>query len=104
MAQMYQSCHSLDEADTARAIDSVADARKNLERASLLFEQPFQHAEKLKEAVQGTIQLLQRERYETVSYEEVAAIKRAMVTGPTGLATHSGHWYNCLNGHPVRSI
>ncbi|KAK2593468.1 hypothetical protein QQS21_008841 [Conoideocrella luteorostrata] len=102
MAQMYQSCHSLDEADKARATDFIADAKKNLERASLLCEQPFQHANKLKEAVQETIRLLQRERYETVSPEEVAAIKRAMVTGPTGLATHSGHWYNCVNGHPVR--
>ncbi|CAI6336205.1 unnamed protein product [Periconia digitata] len=23
-----------------------------------------------------------------------------MVTGPRGLATNSGHWYRCTNGHP----
>jgi hypothetical protein len=104
LAQMYQSCRLLDEADMARAMDFVADAKKNLESASIMCEQPFQHAEKLREAVQETIQLLQRERYEAVSPEEVAAIKRAMVTGPTGLASHSGHWYNCVNGHPVRFL
>jgi hypothetical protein len=104
LAQMYQSCRLLDEADMARAMEFVADAKKNLESASIMCEQPFQHAEKLREAVQETIQLLQRERYEAVSPEEVAAIKRAMVTGPTGLASHSGHWYNCVNGHPVRFL
>ena len=104
MAQMYQSCHSLVGADIARAIEFVADAKNNLERASLLCEQPFQHVEILKEAVRETIQLLQRERYETVSPEEVAAIKRAMLAGSSGLPTHSGHWYNCANGHPVRFV
>ncbi|KAL4954401.1 hypothetical protein BDW69DRAFT_183532 [Aspergillus filifer] len=24
----------------------------------------------------------------------------AMVSGRVGMATHSGHWYNCENGHP----
>jgi hypothetical protein len=46
--------------------------------------------------------LLQKERYEVVTPEELAAIKQAMVSGPAGIATHSGHWYNCVNGHPVR--
>ncbi|TQV90510.1 hypothetical protein IF1G_10833 [Cordyceps javanica] len=100
MACMYQSCSSLDDADKAKAIGFVEDAKNNLEKASLLCEQPFQHAEKLKEAVEDTIRLLQREWYETVSAEEIAAIKEAMVTGRSGLATHSGHWYNCVNGHP----
>lgn len=104
MAQMFQSCLSLDEADMAKAIGFVADAKGYLDRASLLCDQLFQDAEELKEAVQKAIQLLNRERYEEVSPEEVAAIKRAMVGGPTGLATHSGHWYNCVNGHPVSLI
>ncbi|KAJ2975951.1 hypothetical protein NQ176_g5227 [Zarea fungicola] len=100
MAQMFQSCLPLDEADMAKAIGFVADAKAHLDRASLWCEQPFEHADELKEAVQEAIELINRERYEEVSPEEVAAIKRAMVGGPTGLATHSGHWYNCVNGHP----
>ncbi|KAH8889256.1 hypothetical protein GQ53DRAFT_723440 [Thozetella sp. PMI_491] len=35
-----------------------------------------------------------------LSSEELASIKVAMVSGPDGLRTHSGHWYNCANGHP----
>ncbi|KAK4141918.1 uncharacterized protein C8A04DRAFT_13673 [Dichotomopilus funicola] len=38
--------------------------------------------------------------YEAVSPAEIAAIKRAMVEGPGGFATHSGRWYTCVNGHP----
>ena len=101
MSQMYQSCSSLLEADMAEVIDFVGDAKTNLDRAAVLCQQPFQHAEKLKEAVEESIRLLQRERYQEVSPEEIAIIKKAMVTGRSGLATHSGHWYNCVNGHPV---
>lgn len=101
VAQMYQFCSSSDEAAMARAIGFVEDAKTNLEKAVLLCEQPFQHANDLKEAVEETTRLLRRERYETVSSEEIAAIKRAMVTGRGGLSTNSGHWYNCVNGHPV---
>lgn len=32
--------------------------------------------------------------------EEIEAIKKAMLSGPRGIASHSGHWYNCVNGHP----
>ncbi|KAJ4137229.1 hypothetical protein NW768_002811 [Fusarium equiseti] len=39
-------------------------------------------------------------RVEEVTPEELASIRSAMVTGPHGMATHSGHWYNCINGHP----
>jgi hypothetical protein len=42
-----------------------------------------------------------RPRYEKVTPDEVAAIKLAMLSAPRGLSTHSGHWYNCENGHPV---
>lgn len=38
--------------------------------------------------------------YNEVTPEELAAIKDAMVSGPRGISTHSGHWYNCANGHP----
>lgn len=102
MAHMYQSCSSLDGTSlAAKAMGFVEDAKANLESALLLCEQPFQHSEVLKGAVQDIIRLLQRERYETVSAEEIAAIKKAMVSGSGGIATHSGHWYNCENGHPV---
>ncbi|CRL28667.1 unnamed protein product [Penicillium camemberti] len=39
-------------------------------------------------------------RYEEVTPEELASIKIAMVGGRGGMATNSGHWYNCTNGHP----
>jgi hypothetical protein len=44
--------------------------------------------------------LLGKEFYEAVSKEELEAIKKAMVSGHGGIATHSGHWYKCINGHP----
>lgn len=45
--------------------------------------------------------MLGREFYEEVTEEEIEAIKRAMLGGRGGIASHSGHWYNCVNGHPV---
>ncbi|KUM59257.1 hypothetical protein ACN42_g7873 [Penicillium freii] len=39
-------------------------------------------------------------RYEEVTPEELASIKIAMVGGQRGMATNSGHWYNCINEHP----
>jgi hypothetical protein len=35
--------------------------------------------------------------------EELNAIKAAMLEGSQGIMSHSGHWYNCENGHPVGS-
>ncbi|KAH9907356.1 hypothetical protein F4778DRAFT_768940 [Xylariomycetidae sp. FL2044] len=54
----------------------------------------------LRESVQVTMRLYEGPRYEVVTPEELAAIKTAMVSGAGGIATHSGHWYNCANGHP----
>lgn len=51
--------------------------------------------------VEDTMRLFESERYEEVTPEEIAAIKKAMVSGPEGISTHSGHWYTCRNGHPV---
>jgi hypothetical protein len=45
--------------------------------------------------------MLDKEFYEAVSGEELESIKKAMVSGRGGIATHSGHWYKCVNGHPV---
>ena len=76
-------------------------ARELLEDALDLCKKPFQNSEQLKNAVQDSIALMQEERYEEVTVEELIAIKKAMVSGPGGMMTHSGHWYNCVNGHPV---
>ncbi|KAK8143852.1 hypothetical protein G3M48_006653 [Beauveria asiatica] len=100
MAHMYGFRPRLDEADRAKASGFLDEARENLETGSRMCEQPFQDADTLKEAVRRIIQLLQAERYEAVSPEEIAAIKKAMLSGRDGMATHSGHWYNCVNGHP----
>ncbi|TQV90192.1 NF-X1 finger and helicase domain-containing protein [Cordyceps javanica] len=100
MAHMYGFRPRLDEADRAKASGFLDEARENLETASSMCEQPFQDADTLKEAVRKITQLLQAERYEAVSPEEIAAIKKAMLSGRDGMATHFGHWYNCVNGHP----
>jgi hypothetical protein len=57
--------------------------------------------EDLRGKVQEMSRLFEGPRYEEVTPEELASIKSAMVSGRGGLATNSGHWYNCINGHPV---
>ncbi|KAL5337619.1 hypothetical protein BJX70DRAFT_409080 [Aspergillus crustosus] len=54
----------------------------------------------LQETVQDMVRLHSGPRYEKVTLEELQSIKTAMVSGRGGIATHSGHWYNCINGHP----
>ncbi|KAH7414422.1 hypothetical protein DE146DRAFT_673990 [Phaeosphaeria sp. MPI-PUGE-AT-0046c] len=71
-----------------------------LGKATELCELPFRGARCLAEAVDKSLKLLGRDFYAEVTKEEIEAIKRAMVGGPGGIATHSGHWYNCANGHP----
>lgn len=63
---------------------------------------PFDGAQQLQRDVEAAQQLLGCQWYESVTAEELAAIKVAMVSGPQGLATHSGHWYKCANAHVVR--
>lgn len=58
------------------------------------------HANLPKLAVDNTLGLLGKEWNKEVTAEELAAIKQAMVSGHGGIATHSGHWYKCENGHP----
>ncbi|KAG9508204.1 hypothetical protein J7337_001767 [Fusarium musae] len=55
--------------------------------------------ETLKKRVQDTMELYDP-KYEKTTPEELAAIRSAMVSGPQGMATNSGHRYNCVNGHP----
>ncbi|EXJ73565.1 uncharacterized protein A1O5_03326 [Cladophialophora psammophila CBS 110553] len=86
--------------DTAKATEYINEARDLLEKALELCQQPFENADQLKKAAEESIKFLGKEWYEAVTPEELAAIKRAMVSGSRGLATHSGHWYHCSNGHP----
>lgn len=62
------------------------------------------NCEELREKVLEMIRLFEGAQYEEVTPEELASIKIAMVGGRGGLATNSGHWYNCINGHPVSLI
>ncbi|KEF56836.1 uncharacterized protein A1O9_07026 [Exophiala aquamarina CBS 119918] len=90
-----------DKNDIRTATEYVNDAKGLLEKALELCKQPFENAEQLKKAVEETTKFLGKEWYEAVTAEEFATIKQAMVNGSRGIATHSGHWYNCSNGHPV---
>ncbi|KIV89749.1 hypothetical protein PV10_07129 [Exophiala mesophila] len=65
-----------------------------------LFKLPFLNADKLHVAVEESLKILGEGWYESVSAEELTAIKQATLSGRSGIATHSGHWYNCVNGHP----
>ncbi|KAK3984517.1 hypothetical protein QBC44DRAFT_336811 [Cladorrhinum sp. PSN332] len=53
-----------------------------------------------REEVEMALGLFADTRYEEVTPREIEDIKSAMVSGSGGIATHSGHWYNCENGHP----
>lgn len=76
-------------------------AKDLLDKAVKLCELPFKGAKDLAEAVEKSLKLLSQEFYTEVTKEEIEAIKKAMVSGRGGIATHSGHWYHCVNGHPV---
>ena len=102
MARPYQSYCRLVEAEVELASENVKTAKELLESAKDLCKQPFQSAKELNTAVEQSLKMLGKEWYEKVTPEELAAIKHAMVSGSQGINTHSGHWYNCENGHPVR--
>ena len=87
--------------DIKYASEQVNFAKELLNKARNQCALGFQNATALCEAVEASIRLLGREWYEEVTAEEMAAVKKAMVTGSQGIVTHSGHWYNCTNGHPV---
>lgn len=101
IARLYESyCHST-KTDLDQASQYVKTAKELLLKARALCKQPFQNADVLRDGVEESIKMLRKEWYESVTAEELAAIKEAMVSGPEGMGTHSGHWYNCANGHPV---
>jgi hypothetical protein len=97
----YDSYCRSTKVDIDKASEYTNIARVMLERATEMCTQGFENADKLLKAVEESIKLLRKEWYEEVTAEEIAAIKNAMVSGPRGIATHSGHWFNCVNGHPV---
>ena len=101
IARAYESHCRSTKTDIDQASEYVKIAKELLEKARALCEQPFRNADVLRNAVEESIKLLRKEWYEIVTAEERAAIKKAMVSGSEGIATHSGHWYNCENGHPV---
>lgn len=75
-----------------------------LKEAEQLCKVNFKGADNLRKAIEDALHSLGKEFYQEVTKEEIEAIKKAMLNGPMGLATHSGHWYKCQNGHPVRSL
>lgn len=81
--------------------DTTETARQLLADALALCDS-FPGGADYRAEVEETMRLFEGPRYETVTPEEIVAIKSAMVSGRGGFATHSGHWYTCRNGHPVR--
>lgn len=107
IAQLYHSqAYSTVQPGSAKASGGqyFDKAKGLLEKAEQLCACPFQNVESLLVAVQAMSKLFQSERYEEVTAEEINAIRAAMVSGPRGIASHTGHWYNCENGHPVSQL
>ena len=100
VARALQSYVLASRKESQTAAEHVDTAKVLLEQAKQLCAQPFTNAEALLAAVNETLKLFRKSWYEEVTEEEKAAIKQAMVSGSGGIATHSGHWYECENGHP----
>ncbi|KAK0664544.1 putative zinc-finger and helicase domain-containing protein [Cercophora samala] len=79
--------------------DPTATARKLLGEALELCG-TFPDGKNYRPQLEETARLFDTTWYEEVTPEEIEAIKQAMVSGPWGINTHSGHWYHCENGHP----
>lgn len=100
IAQLFETAGLSDPKDREVATDHHEKAKDLLKEAEKLCKQGFRDADTLLQAVTESLKLLRKGWYEELTAEELEAIKRAMVSGPRGIATHSGHWYNCVNGHP----
>ncbi|KAJ4296678.1 hypothetical protein N0V90_006726 [Kalmusia sp. IMI 367209] len=99
IARQYQASRLASNEDREKATEYRDTAKMLLEKAQDLCSRQFKGADALLEAVRESLTFLQDRWYEEVTAEEIAAIKKAMVSGPGGIATHSGHWYDCVNGH-----
>ncbi|KAG4293627.1 hypothetical protein FPRO06_00212 [Fusarium proliferatum] len=92
------SVQKSEEKNTEAVEDRMNTARQLLHKALEHCSQ-LGNSDEMKERVQAMLGLFEP-RYEEVTPEELASIKSAMVSGRGGIATHSGHWYRCVNGHP----
>ncbi|KAJ5123521.1 hypothetical protein N7448_009618 [Penicillium atrosanguineum] len=81
-------------------LENRAETTRNLLDAALKLCDRLENFPELQEKVQEMARLYEGPRYEEVTLKELHSIKTAMVSGRRGIATHSGHWYNCVNGHP----
>ncbi|KAJ5144090.1 uncharacterized protein N7515_002877 [Penicillium bovifimosum] len=89
------------ESDTSvEKLEDRTETIRDLLAAALKLCDRLGNCPELQEQVQEMARLYEGPRYETVTLEELQSIKTAMVSGRGGIATHSGHWYNCVNGHP----
>ncbi|KAI2478280.1 NFX1-type zinc finger-containing protein 1 [Pyrenophora tritici-repentis] len=100
IAQVFGSSGIAKDGDRTKALEYRDTAKTLLDEAKKLCNDAFRDRDTLLRAVNNYRKLLDKEFYEEVSAEELKAIKQAMVTGRGGISTHSGHWYNCANGHP----
>ncbi|KAJ5470393.1 hypothetical protein N7530_007750 [Penicillium desertorum] len=106
----YHGTHPVpgkDETDLKRGKNPGPESRDNRRNTAREFLADALHlcdelgnCEELREKVQEMNRLFEETRYEEITPEELASIKIAMVGGRGGIATNSGHWYNCINGHP----
>jgi len=103
IARLYITSGLIEDKDREKAASYSDEAKVMLENAKGLCTKKFRDAEMLLQAVEESMKLLQREWDEEVTAEELATIKAAMLSGSGAFATHSGQWYNCVNGHPVCS-
>ncbi|KAK4160894.1 hypothetical protein QBC43DRAFT_269827 [Cladorrhinum sp. PSN259] len=80
--------------------ENIHDTAKELLEKALDLCNSFGGGADYLSEVEEMLRLYTGPRYEEVTPEELQLIKQAMVTGRGGISTHSGHWYNCENGHP----
>ncbi|KAL8397632.1 hypothetical protein RB594_004369 [Gaeumannomyces avenae] len=100
VAKSFLSSRPAETSSSSPSAQAYIDiARDLLERASGLCKVRFEGAKELQAEIEQITRLYVREWYEPVTADEIAAIKAAMLSGAAGIATHSGHWYKCLNGH-----
>lgn len=100
IARSFESFCQSGKKDLKKAAIHLEMAKQLLEDAREVCKRQFQNAESLRNAVEESIRLMKKQWYEEVTEEEIKEIKAAMVSGSQGIATHSGHWYNCEGGHP----
>ncbi|KAL2824414.1 hypothetical protein BDW59DRAFT_180278 [Aspergillus cavernicola] len=81
-------------------LEDHTQTTRDLLAAALKLCDELGNCPELQETVQEMVRLQEGPRYEKVTLKELQSIKSAMISGRGGIATHSGHWYNCVNGHP----